>query len=557
MPETQERITYTFGERYEDLRALAGRRTTQAEKPVELDYFLSRLFGEVLSQPGFGFHADLDAGQVAANLIELVQKIPLGGRRRTLAQAGTASPRAASTSRWCSDGVIAAQYLASWQAAAADAVFIAPAYTFLMNNRPVEHQFWLDAGSNAWFERLYQPLTHPYVLSRAWRPGRLWTAAEEFETNRETLYRLVLRPAAPLSQPARPPGPERAERRAATSSAGCCCKAFQRQLQRPGSVARRSQSMARRDPPAPQPGSTSWPIERGKMGISAVPGSRQDLHPLAPGRRPAHCAAWLRPDQEILIVTLVNSAVDNFCQPHRRLSRAASACCPNIGYRVRTLHGLAHDIVRERPEPVGLANDFQIIDEREADAHPAAMWPAPGCAPTYDPGRLPRSRDIDEMKPPQTAPAASCPIWSNPSASACHPLRQRPGATPPRPARRSALRTAPAAAAPGRDGLDIYADYQRALTYRGAVDFDDLIRLALQALQARRQPAGAPASTSWPYILEDEAQDSSRLQEEILRLLAGPQRQLGARRRPQPGHLRDLHHRQPASTCSNSCDAPA
>ena len=39
---------------------------------------------------------------------------------------------------------------------------------------------------------------------------------------------------------------------------------------------------------------------------------------------------------------------------------------PHVGYRVRTLHGLAHDIVRERPDLVGLANDFSIVDERDA-----------------------------------------------------------------------------------------------------------------------------------------------------------------------------------------------
>ena len=44
----------------------------------------------------------------------------------------------------------------------------------------------------AWFERLYQPLTHPYVLSRAWPAGRLWTSVDEFEANRDTLYRLAL-----------------------------------------------------------------------------------------------------------------------------------------------------------------------------------------------------------------------------------------------------------------------------------------------------------------------------------------------------------------------------
>ena len=41
---------------------------------------------------------------------------------------------------------------------------------------------------------------------------------------------------------------------------------------------------------------------------------------------------------------------------------------PHLGYRVRTLHGLAHDIVRERPGLVGLADEFHIVDEREANA---------------------------------------------------------------------------------------------------------------------------------------------------------------------------------------------
>ena len=41
-----------------------------------------------------------------------------------------------------------------------------------MSNRPVDYQFWLDVGGRGWFERLYQPLTHPYVLSRALAAGR-------------------------------------------------------------------------------------------------------------------------------------------------------------------------------------------------------------------------------------------------------------------------------------------------------------------------------------------------------------------------------------------------
>jgi len=56
----------------------------------------------------------------------------------------------------------------------------------------VQHQFWLDAGSNAWFERLLQPLTHPQVLTREWPRDRVWTDVDEYEYSRDTLYRLAL-----------------------------------------------------------------------------------------------------------------------------------------------------------------------------------------------------------------------------------------------------------------------------------------------------------------------------------------------------------------------------
>ena len=89
------------------------------------------------------------------------------------------------------DGVIAAQYLESWKNENADAVLVAPAHTFLMMNRPVSIQFWLDPGSNGWVERLAQPLTQPYILSRAWDPSRAWTDADEVAAQTESLARLV------------------------------------------------------------------------------------------------------------------------------------------------------------------------------------------------------------------------------------------------------------------------------------------------------------------------------------------------------------------------------
>jgi DNA helicase-2/ATP-dependent DNA helicase PcrA len=66
----------------------------------------------------------------------------------------------------------------------------------------------------------------------------------------------------------------------------------------------------------------------------------------------------------------------------------------------------------------------------------------------------------------------------------------------------------------------IYEQYERSLRYRGAVDFQDLIRLALRVLELDAHYLNR-LRDRWPYILEDEAQDSSQLQEQILRLLAG------------------------------------
>ena len=186
-PEMQERLTFLLGERYERLRTWIEEYT--AGPPAELDHFLSRLFGELLSQPGYGFHTNHDAGEVTANLIESVLKFRWVAEGR----AGKEDkPLGQEYIEMVQDGVVAAQYIRSWQLQPEDAVLLAPAYTFLMTNRPVDYQFWIDVGSTGWWERLNQPLTHPYVLSRHWPQGTIWTDGDEFNAEQDALYRLTL-----------------------------------------------------------------------------------------------------------------------------------------------------------------------------------------------------------------------------------------------------------------------------------------------------------------------------------------------------------------------------
>jgi hypothetical protein len=185
-PEMQERMTYVLGERYERLRTWIDDRRFNPE--TEFDLFLGHLFGEVLSQIGYGFHSNYDAGVIVANLIESIQKFrwTLGSE---LTSHGISPGR--EYVRLVQDGLVASQYVRSWNLQPMDAVLLAPANTFLMYNRPVDFQFWLDVGGIGWWERLYQPLTHPYVLSRWWPKDARWTDADEFKTRQEALHALT------------------------------------------------------------------------------------------------------------------------------------------------------------------------------------------------------------------------------------------------------------------------------------------------------------------------------------------------------------------------------
>ena len=75
-PDTQERITFNIGNRYSMLRdwIVAYHEADQ----LPLDHFLRKLFGEVLSQPGFGFHSNFDSVRIAASLVESVKKFRMG-----------------------------------------------------------------------------------------------------------------------------------------------------------------------------------------------------------------------------------------------------------------------------------------------------------------------------------------------------------------------------------------------------------------------------------------------------------------------------------------------
>ena len=249
----------------------------------------------------------------------------------------------------------------------------------------------------------------------------------------------------------------------------------------------------------------------GRLGIAAVPGAGK-THILSALAAQIIHENQLQDGQEVLIVTLVNSAVDNF---ETRIKHFFENPLQVLyKYRVRTLHGLAHDIVREKPASVGLENQFSIIDERDAAfirRESVNAWLATHSLDDYFDPALESSKQEwlkREQLPNMVDSLANAFIRSaKDHLLTPESLRVKLNSCfPPLPL--------------AELGCDIYTDYQRALAYRGAVDFDDLIRLALTLLQNDEEYLER-LRFRYPFILEDEAQDSSKTQQAILGLLAG------------------------------------
>jgi hypothetical protein len=186
-----------------------------------LDLFWQQFFTDVLSQEGYGLVGDVDGAVIVDRLVRSArnfrQAFEMAGvtaQAEAIAVAVTPEGLQAPAQPSHSDmglafinnlalGLLAAQYapermpvIASEEGnadadAAMNAVLLTPAYAYLTSDFRSRVQFWLDVNATRWHDRLYQPLTHPYVLSRNWQKGQAWTDEDELNANRDMLARVV------------------------------------------------------------------------------------------------------------------------------------------------------------------------------------------------------------------------------------------------------------------------------------------------------------------------------------------------------------------------------
>ncbi|MBK8986098.1 MAG: ATP-dependent helicase [Chloroflexi bacterium] len=256
--------------------------------------------------------------------------------------------------------------------------------------------------------------------------------------------------------------------------------------------------------------------QNGRLAISAVPGSGKTFtlsllaaQIIADGRITASAG------QQVLIVTYLNSSVDTFRARIRK--RLDEIELPPTGFDVRTLHSLALEIVRLAESGLGQENPGpEVLDDvrsGSALAQAVNQWIESYPDQWYafldedTPQMRARWRDVTERTARAFIRAAKNERY--------HPedILSRLSPSPSLPVSPSPLLFMMAG---------IYGRYQTLITRQGALDFDDLIWQAADLLQHRPHFADE-LRRRWPYVLEDEAQDSVPLQEVLLNLLTGPQ----------------------------------
>ena len=215
---------------------------------------------------------------------------------------------------------------------------------------------------------------------------------------------------------------------------------------------------------------------------------------------------------------------------------SASACkrwtCYQVGYDVRTLHSLAYGIVQANPGLVGAVAEFTVLDERASESlldKAVRTWNDDNKGVW---GRLGPGEYVDQQ-------------WEQEWRDIARKVARTVITT----AKNRRLRAEDLLARiGGREddnqflwiGAEIYQLYQQQVETIGGLDFDDLVWMAVEMLQ-QYPDLCSRYRRRWPFVLEDEAQDSVPLQEELIALLVGPGWQLDPGRRPQSGDYEHLH----------------
>lgn len=257
-------------------------------------------------------------------------------------------------------------------------------------------------------------------------------------------------------------------------------------------------------------------VEQYRGGYCAIPA--------IPGGGKTYClsvwaagiiGAGLHKPGKVLVVTYMNSAVSNF---RHRISQELEkrGVTSDKDYLVSTIHGLCLQIIRERPEALNIESEFEVADgsskinilnssveewrRKNEDAFIYYMDPSLA----EEPGKLSKTSEMWQDK--------LCSVVSSAIGGfKCRGLK-------PEQAQKSCSSLSGNSIL--KAAADIYGIYDRRLEMLGLIDFDDMLFNAKKLLE-EDESLLAEYRKKYSFVCEDEAQDSNKLQSEILSLIAG------------------------------------
>jgi DNA helicase II / ATP-dependent DNA helicase PcrA len=196
------------------------------------------------------------------------------------------------------------------------------------------------------------------------------------------------------------------------------------------------------------------------------------------------------PPGAVIAVTFTNKAADVMKQRITDLLRSVGSDASDMW--VSTFHSFCARLLRRESHHLGLPRDFAIYDDDDQTAAvKRALMQLDFSAEDYPPRSV--RAQISHAKNHGVSPDE----MASQASQSSDPDRQ--------------------------DVAKIYAAYEDILRRGAAVDFDDLLLLAVKVL--REHPDVRSAwNTRFQYLMVDEFQDTNGAQEELVRLLAGPRK---------------------------------
>ncbi|MEM8863561.1 MAG: hypothetical protein AAGD96_35080, partial [Chloroflexota bacterium] len=153
------------------------------------DFFFHGLFSELLSRPPFRQTPDTGIAAVCDWLIQMASRFRQAGGRVISDDSETIG---LALVQGIYSGLVTANPPAVGEPPNPDGVFISNIQTYLLEERPVPIQIWLETSATGWWDLPRQPLSNGFVLDPRWSINQTWTLEDDVRIRNEQLSRVVV-----------------------------------------------------------------------------------------------------------------------------------------------------------------------------------------------------------------------------------------------------------------------------------------------------------------------------------------------------------------------------